>query len=56
MAVKVRCRCGQELQLRYGEWVYVLLGLVLLCVVLNALGLLLLYLRLDELQESRAQP
>jgi hypothetical protein len=48
MPVRVKCRCGQELVLRYGEWVYFLLGLVLLCLVVNSVALLLLYLRLDE--------
>lgn len=48
MPVRVRCRCGQEIVLRYGEWVYVFLGLVLLSVLVNMLALLLLYLRLGD--------
>jgi hypothetical protein len=49
MPVRVKCRCGQELTLRYGEWVYFLIGLVLLCLVSNSVALLLLYFRLEEL-------
>ncbi len=48
MSVRVRCRCGQELHLRYGEWVYVLLGLVVLCMVLNSLALLLIYFHIER--------
>ncbi len=55
MSVKVRCRCGQELQLRYGEWVYVLLGVVVLCLLVNSIGLLLLYLQLDRLANGDSQ-
>jgi Mg-chelatase subunit ChlD len=53
MPVRVRCRCGQELVLRYGEWVYFFLGLALLCLVVNMLALLLLYLRLEDISRSR---
>jgi hypothetical protein len=52
MPVRVKCRCGQELVLRYGEWVYFLLGLVLLCLVANSAALLLLHFRIDETASS----
>lgn len=52
MPIRVRCRCGQELILRYGDWVYVFLGLALFAVVVNSLVLVLLYLRLEEVRES----
>ena len=51
MSVRVRCRCGQELHLRYGEWVYVLLGLVVLCMALNSLALLLIYFHIERIGE-----
>ncbi|MBI4605784.1 MAG: VWA domain-containing protein [Planctomycetes bacterium] len=47
MPVRVRCRCGQELVLRYSEWVYLLLGIVILCLLINTTLLVLFYLRLD---------
>ena len=52
MPVRVRCRCGQELVLRYGEWVYAFLGLALLAVLVNMVALLLLYFRLEEISRS----
>lgn len=55
MSVRVRCRCGQELHLRHGEWVYVLLGLVVLCLALNSLAVLLVYLHLERLAEGGTQ-
>ncbi|HVR75128.1 MAG TPA: hypothetical protein VMT52_12380 [Planctomycetota bacterium] len=48
MPLRVKCRCGQELVLRYGEWVYVFLGIVLLTVVVNSVALVLLYLRITD--------
>ncbi len=51
MPVRVRCRCGQELHLRYGDWVYVLLGLVLLCIALNSLALLLIFFHVEKVSE-----
>src|SRR5688572_24115940 len=48
MPLRVKCRCGQELVLRYGEWVYVFLGIVLLTVVVNSVALVLLYLRIAD--------
>ena len=56
MSVRVRCRCGQELHLSYGEWVYVLLGLVLLCLVVNSLALLLIYFHIERLAERIEPP
>jgi len=48
MPLRVRCRCGQELVVRYSEWVYIFLGLSLLAVLLNTLAVVLLYFRLEE--------
>lgn len=56
MPVRVKCRCGQELSLRYGEWVYFFIGLVLLCLVANTVALLLLYFRLEEMSAERQGP
>ena len=56
MPVRVKCRCGQELILRYGEWVYFFIGLVLLCLVANTVALLLLYFRLEEMSAERRAP
>ena len=56
MPVRVKCRCGQELILRYGEWVYFFIGLVLLCLVANTVALLLLYFRLEDLSAERKGP
>jgi len=48
MPLRVKCRCGQELVLRYSEWVYLLLGLAFLALILNSIVLVLLYVRLDD--------
>lgn len=53
MPLRVRCRCGQELVVRYSEWVYVLLGLALLAVLLNSAALIFIYLRLEASSVSR---
>jgi hypothetical protein len=39
--------------LRYGEWVYFLLGVVVLCLVVNSVALLLLYFRIEEQAPDR---
>lgn len=54
MPLRVKCRCGQELVLRYGEWVYVFLGIVLLTVVVNSVALVLLYIRFTEVSSPAA--
>lgn len=54
MPLRVRCRCGQELEVRYSEWVYILLGVALLALLLNTLAVVLLYFRLDRLASARA--
>lgn len=53
MPLRVKCRCGQEVVLRYSEWVYLLLGVVLLALVLNTVAVLLLYL---DRHENHAPP
>lgn len=47
MPLRIKCRCGQETVLRYGEWVYVLLGGVVLALVFNTIALLVIFLRLE---------
>ncbi|MBN1443047.1 MAG: VWA domain-containing protein [Planctomycetes bacterium] len=42
MPLRVRCRCGQELIVRYSEWVYVALALVLLAVIANTAAVIIL--------------
>ncbi len=48
MPLRVKCRCGQELVVRYSEWVYVFLGIALLSLLLNTVVLVLLYFRLES--------
>ncbi len=49
MPLRVRCRCGQELTLRYSEWVYVFLAVALVALLLNTVALVLLYFRIEGL-------
>lgn len=56
MPIRVRCRCGQELVLRYGDWVYVFLGVALLATFVNTLVLVLLFLRFEERRPAAETP
>jgi len=52
--LRVKCRCGQEVVLRFNEWVYALFGLLVLSLLVNGTALVLLVLRLSSLEEARA--
>lgn len=56
MPIRVRCRCGQELVLRYGEWVHIVIGLVLLSLIVHLVVLVLLYLRIEEVGRRAGLP
>jgi hypothetical protein len=48
MPMRVKCRCGHEVVVRYGDWVYALVALLALSLLLNSIVLVVLFLRLDE--------
>ncbi len=56
MPLRVRCRCGQEVTLRFNEWVYFVVGLLALGVVINAGALVLIYSRLGDLTSAVLVP
>ncbi len=57
MPLKVRCRCGQELVIRYSEWVYFVVGFLVLSLAVNVVVLILVYAHLREFAEiARTAP
>jgi hypothetical protein len=52
MPLRIKCRCGQELVLRYSEWTYILSGILLLGMAVNAVALCVLYFRLNSIEAS----
>ena len=48
MPIRVKCRCGQELVVRLNEWVYALLGLLVLSLLVNGTALVTIAIRLDR--------
>jgi hypothetical protein len=53
MPLRVKCRCGQELVLHFNEWVYALIGLLVLCLLVNGTALVFIA---SSLSSIRAQP
>ncbi len=47
MALRVKCRCGQELTLRFSEWVYAIVVLLVLSLLVNGAALVYIAIRLD---------
>ncbi|MBI4586876.1 MAG: VWA domain-containing protein [Planctomycetes bacterium] len=57
MPLRIKCRCGQEVVLRFSEWIYFLLGVLIFATLANACGLVLLYFRLGNSPPPRpAEP
>ena len=55
MPRQIRCRCGQKIQVRKSEWIYVVAGLGIVGLLLNAVVIIYLYSRLGELEEHLAR-
>ena len=61
MPRQIRCRCGQKIQIRKSEWIYVVAGIGIVGLLLNAVVIIYLYSRLGEVEShlalsNRAQP
>ena len=54
MPLRIKCRCGQDLVLRYSEWVYVLVGLSIVGFVANLLVIIALLARVSRLEDDLA--
>jgi hypothetical protein len=50
MPLRVKCRCGQELVLRFNEWVHALFGLLILSLLVNATALVIVVVKLGDLK------
>ena len=48
MPMRVKCRCGQDVVVRYGEWVYALFALLALSLLANTFLCIWFFLRADE--------
>lgn len=56
MPLKVKCRCGQELVLRYSEWVYFVVGFLVLSILVNIAILILIAVHLGEIRSLNSTP
>jgi len=56
MPLRVKCRCGQELVLRFNEWVYALFGLLVLSLLVNGTALVFLVLKLSAPPRPEGSP
>ncbi len=54
MPRQIRCRCGQNIQIRKSEWVYVVAGIGIVGLLLNAVVIIYLYSRLGEVESHLA--
>ena len=54
MPRQIRCRCGQKIQIRKSEWVYVVAGIGIVGLLLNAVVIIYLYSRLGEVESHLA--
>ncbi len=57
MPLRIKCRCGQELVLRFNEWVHALFGLLVVSLLVNGTALVLLVIKLGGLniEDEKAQ-
>jgi len=53
MALRVKCRCGQELSLRFSEWIYAIVVLLVLSLLVNGAALVFIAVRLDRGDRSK---
>ena len=56
MPMRVKCRCGHEVVIKYGDWVYALVALLALSLLLNSVTLAVLFFRLDETDPASGAP
>src|SRR5262245_30017209 len=48
MPLRVKCRCGQEVVLRFNEWVHALFGLLVISLIVNGTSLAYIAIRLES--------
>ena len=54
MPRQIRCRCGQQIQIRNSEWIYVAAGLGIVGLLVNIVVIIYLYTRLNEVESHLA--
>ena len=54
MPRQIRCRCGQQIQIRNSEWLYVAAGLAIVGLLVNIVVIIYLYTRLNEVESHLA--
>ena len=54
MPRQIRCRCGQQIQIRNSEWIYVAAGLGIVGLLVNIVVIIYLYTRLNEVESRLA--
>ncbi len=52
MPRQIRCRCGQQLQVRHSEWTYIAAGLGIVGLLVNIVVIIYLYTRLNEVESN----
>ncbi|HLU48204.1 MAG TPA: hypothetical protein VK116_08975, partial [Planctomycetota bacterium] len=52
MPLRVHCRCGQEVIVRYSEWVHVVLGLAILATIANVIVAIILFRDVRRLESE----
>ena len=55
MPRQIRCRCGQQLQVRHSEWTYIAAGLGIVGLLVNIVVIIYLYTRLNEVESNLAE-
>lgn len=54
MPRQIRCRCGQQIQVRKSEWIYIVAGLGIVALLVNIMVIIYLYTRLGEVESRMA--
>ena len=54
MPRQIRCRCGQQFQIRNSEWIYVAAGLGIVGLLVNIVVIIYLYTRLNDVESHLA--
>ena len=55
MPRQIRCRCGQQLQVRHSEWTYIAASLGIVGLLVNIVVIIYLYTRLNEVELNLAE-
>ena len=55
MPRQIRCRCGQQLQVRHSEWTYIAASLGIVGLLVNIVVIIYLYTRLNEVESNLAE-